>query len=127
LLVERARAAAPATVAVGNISSTLAQAVRTAVANCSVTDCAAPALVSRVHRLARQAAARRDGDALRRFDRLLRFATTSPTLGGRAIMAELQESPDRDFVQREVPDVSRRGPVHATVIAAVLFRSGGTR
>lgn len=123
-LINRARVALPATIAPASVSLALADAVRAAAAGCTIGGCGAPALVSRIHRLARQAAAKRDGDALRRLDHLLRFATTPPTLGGRAIIAELLELSDREFIRRDVPETPRRGAVQATVIAAVFFGSG---
>jgi superfamily II DNA or RNA helicase len=122
-LIDRARAAAPLTIDRASISIALAEAARAAAANCASSDCGAPALVSRIHRLARQAAAKRDGDALRQLDRLLRFATTPQTLGGRAIIADLQELSDRECVRRDVPEMPCRAAAQASVIAAVLFRS----
>lgn len=121
-LIDRARAASPATIDPASVATVLANAMHAATVNCMINDCAAPALVSRIHRLARQAAARRDGDALQRLDRLLRFATTQPTLGGRAIMIELLELPDREFIRRDVPQVAHLGVVQATVIAAAMLR-----
>lgn len=106
-----------------DLAMTLTDAVRAAAADRAFDDCVAPALVSRIHRLARQAAARRDADALRRLDRLLRFAVTPPTLGGRAVIGELLELPDREFLRRRVPEMPLRAPVHVTAIAAILIRS----
>ena len=122
-LMARAGAALPLTIDPTSASITLAGAVRAATARCTMSDCGTPALVSRIHRLARQAAAKRDGDTLRRLDRLLRFAATPPTLGGRAVIAELLEMPDREFIRKDVPDMPRREVAQATVIAAVLLRS----
>ena len=122
-LIARAGAALPMTIEPTSVSITLAGAVRAAAARCTMSDCGTPALVSRIHRLARQAAAKRDGDTLRRLDRLLRFAATPPTLGGRAVIAELLELSDREFTRTDVPDMPRREVAQATVIAAVLLRS----
>ena len=124
-LIERARTASPATI--DPVSSTIAltDALRATAAASTMDYCAAPALVSRIHRLARQAAAKRDGHVLQQLDRLLRFATTPPTLGGRTIIAKLQELSDREFVRCDVPDMVPRGAVRANVIAAVFIRSGG--
>src|ERR1019366_9307124 len=110
-LIKRARTASPATI--DPVSSTIAltDALRATAAASTMDYCAAPALVSRIHRLARQAAAKRDGHVLQQLDRLLRFATTPPTLGGRTIIAKLQELSDREFVRCDVPDMVPRGAV----------------
>jgi hypothetical protein len=121
-LVERARTASPTAIDTAEAASVLAGALHGAIAACAIDDCPVPALVTRIHRLARHAAARRDGDTLRQLDRLLRFSTTPPTLGGRAIMTELLELSDRDFIRRDVPENARPGAVQATVIAAVVLR-----
>jgi hypothetical protein len=121
-LIARARTASPAAIDTAEVASVLAGALHAAIAACAIDERAVPALVSRIHRLARHAASRRDGDTLRHLDRLLRFATTAPTLGGRAIMTELLELSDRDFIRRDVPEIARPGAVQATVIAAMVLR-----
>ncbi len=122
-LIARARTASAVAIETAAIAAVLASALHAAIADCGLDDCAAPALVNRIHRLARHAAARRDGDALRRLDRLLRFATAAPTLGGRAIMTDLLERPDRDFIRCDVPEIAPVGAVQAAIIAAVVLRS----
>ena len=122
-LIERARAASPVAIDTEEIAAVLASALHAATADCGRDECPAPALVSRIHRLARHAAARRDGDALRRLDRLLRFATAPPTLGARAIMTDLLERSDREFIRSDVPETARVGAVQATIVAAVMLRS----
>lgn len=106
-----------------NPQQVLVAAARAAVIKCQRRDVASSAMVSRIHRLARVAAARRDGDALRRLDRLLRFASASGTAGMRAIIEQLHELSDRDFLKREVPDVRAEAPIEVSAIAAILFRS----
>lgn len=107
----------------GDLASTMAFAAREAMMQCTPGDGGSRALVSRIHRLARHAAARRDGPTLAALDRLLRFANASPTLGARIVVARLAEASDRELVGADVPDVKFAGPMHATVIAAILFRS----
>jgi hypothetical protein len=101
----------------------LAAAAREALSLACRPDGASRALVSRVHLLARRAAVQRDASTLDRLDRLLRFATHSPTLGARMIIADLLQRSDRELLAAIVPDMPRRSPVQATPIAAVLFRS----
>ena len=106
------------------IAVQLAAASRAALAACVAAEPnASPALVNRIHRLARGAAASRDGAALQRLDRLLRFVAASPTAGARMIIARLADLGDREFLHAEVHELAVRGSVLATPIAALLFRS----
>lgn len=123
VLATRAAAAVACSVGPDAIEKVLASAVRAATVRCRGDACAPQALVGRIHRLARHAAARRDADTLQRLDRLLRFVAASPTLGARALLGELLDSSDRDFLRRCVPDVARPGQLSVTVVAAILFRS----
>lgn len=118
---EHACCAPAATMAPSAIAASLAAATRAAIA--AVTSRAAgapPALVRRIHRLARVAAMRHDGAALSRLDRLLRFAAAAPTLGGRLIRAQLAERDDAGFVAFDVPDVPATPSVQARIVAAVI-------
>ena len=120
-VLSRARIAEPAELDRAETAGQLAAAVRAAIAASSVVDrYPAALLVSRIHRLARIAASRRDGTAMRRLDRLLCFVTASPTLGARMIMAQLAASNDQQFVDTEVPDMPPAGAIRATVIAAAI-------
>jgi hypothetical protein len=123
-LLARAPIALPIGAVPEGAATVMAEAGRAAVLNCTSGDPVAPALVRRIHRLARQAAARRDGDALQRLDRLLCFAGAPQTMGGRAILGGLTDLSDRDFLQHEAPLTTRRGAIQATAIAAICFRSG---
>ncbi len=97
-------------------------AIRTAIAHSVSGDAAPRVLVSRILRMARRAASYRDGPALQRLDRLLRFATASPTLGARMILARLDDANDRDLLRCTVPDLPPRGAVRATITAAIVSR-----
>jgi hypothetical protein len=120
-VLKRARMARPAAIDPVEIDRQVASAARAAVAMTStIGPNPAPELVSRIHRLARGAAARRDGFAMRRLDRLLRFVTASPTLGGRLIMARLAEGDDQAFLRAEIPDMPQGGAVQATVVATMI-------
>jgi Helicase conserved C-terminal domain/SNF2-related domain len=107
----------------GDIVAVAAAALRMAIARSSAAEDGSRALVSRVHRLARQAASRRDGPTLQRLDRLLRFACASPTLGARLEIAVLTAGNDTDLVHANVPDVPAPSPVRATLVGAILYRS----
>jgi hypothetical protein len=120
-VLKRARIAQPVAIDPVELDRQAGSAARAAVALTSaIGPNPAPELVSRIHRLARGAAARRDGFAMRRLDRLLRFVTASPTLGGRLIMARLAEGNDQAFLCANIPDMPQRGTVEATVIATVI-------
>ncbi|MES1259329.1 MAG: DEAD/DEAH box helicase, partial [Gemmatimonadota bacterium] len=123
LLVDRAQRLVSIGAPAGAVTDIVTAAMRAAMAATWIG--ASPAAVmGRIHRLARRAAARRDGETLQHLDRLLRFASAPQTLGGRAIIATLLDLSDRDFVRLHVPDPGIRGPVRATAIAAVCLRSG---
>jgi len=120
-VLARAKFARPAAIDAVELDRQVGAAVRTAAELASaIGPNPALGLVSRIHRLARDAATRRDGLAMRYLDRLLRFTTSSSTLGGRMIMARLGESDDETFLRARIPDVPQPGAVHATVIAAVI-------
>ena len=104
----------------------ISTAVRVAIAASLRGNEPSRALVSRIQRLARQAAANRDGTTLQRLDRLLRFATAAPTLGARMIMATLADATDRDVLLFDIPDIAPQAATHATPIAAFLFPSSGS-
>ncbi len=123
-ILQRARTATSVTIDPDRIAVQLAAASRAALAACVAAEPnASPALVNRIHRLARGAAASRDGAALQRLDRLLRFVAASPTAGARMIIARLADLGDREFLHAEVHELAVRGSVLATPIAALLFRS----
>jgi hypothetical protein len=126
-ILTRARSARPAAIDAVETHGQVGAASRAAVAVCSaIGPNPAPDLVGRIHRLARGAAARRDGFAMRQLDRLLRFVTASHTLGGRMIMARLAEGDDEAFLGAEVSDIRRTGAVQATVIAALICTRRGS-
>jgi len=104
----------------GDLASDFARAARTAISRCAVAESGSRALVARIHRLARSAAARRDGTSLQRLDRLLRFATASPTLGMRMIVADLVEGNDRELLRAETPDLPVLGAINARIVAMIL-------
>jgi len=120
-LIDCAKAALPMALPDDAIAELATGATRAAM-TLSVAGTSAAALVSRIHRLARTAAARRDGATLRKLDRLLRFASIPQTLGGRAVLTSLLELPDREFLRASLPDPGIRAALRATVIAAVLLR-----
>lgn len=107
---------------VSDIERGIAQAVRTAIGQCTGADGGSRALVSRIHQLARRAASRRDGPALQQLDRLLRFATASPTLGARMLIATLTDATDRELLDACVPDVPSLPAIKATVIGGMVTR-----
>lgn len=83
-------------------------------------------LIARIQRLARAAAARRDANALDVLDRLLRFAATSASLGGRLRLEHLEDRSDAELLRSDLPDIPRPGAVAANVVAAILFRSAAS-
>ena len=126
-ILMRARTARPVATDAVEIDAQVGAAARAAVAMDNATGWKpAPELVSRIHRLARAAAARRDGFAMRRLDRLLRFVTASPSLGGRMIMARLAECDDQAFLGSQIPDIPQPAAVLASVIAAVICSQRGS-
>ncbi len=85
----------------------------------------APAvLVARLHRLATQAARRRDASTLAHLDRVLRFSAHSQSRGGRMLLERLAGASDAEILRVPVPDRPQRAPATARVVAAVVFRSG---
>ncbi|HEY8061750.1 MAG TPA: DEAD/DEAH box helicase [Gemmatimonadales bacterium] len=126
-VLARARSARPAAIDAVEIDRQVGAATRAAAAMVSaIGPNPALELVGRIHRLARTAATRRDGSAMRSLDRWLRFAIASPTLGGRMIMARLGESDDETFLRAPIPDVPQPGAVQATVMAAVICSRRGS-
>ena len=106
-----------------DVRSELANALRYVLGTSGPGVAAAPAMIARIQRLARTAAARRDAAALAALDKLLRFAAAPPTLGGRILLDRLHDVSDRELVRTEVIDRPRPLPVAARVVAALLFRS----
>jgi hypothetical protein len=84
------------------------------------------AITSRIHRLARTAALRRDGRGLARLDRLLRFVTAPPTLGARLLIARLADVDDEHLARFVVPEIAPPSVPTAAVAAVVLFRSASS-
>jgi len=121
-VIARSRTAAVCTETGPDIAALLAEASRAALMLHAARTAAATTLVSRIHHLARRAAARRDGTTLRRLDRLLRFATCSPTLGMRILVARLSAGDDQQLLGAIVPDVPAAEPLHAVPVAALIFR-----
>ncbi len=121
-LLRRAAAAAPLQGGSALIDDTLSRAIRAAIA--TLRDASMPPIVciERIHRLARNAASRRDAQLLQRLDRMLRFVSASPTLGARMTMSRLTDASEREFLAIPIPDVGTPVPVCATPIAAILFR-----
>ena len=122
-IVQRLGTARRAEDAAGLPSSDLAAAAGAAVAAALAGDeNASPALVTRIHRLARRAATTRDGAGMQRLDGLLRFVTASPTLGARMIIARLAAMGDLEFMRADVPEVPQLGTIQAQVIVALVCR-----
>lgn len=84
-----------------------------------------PRLVARIHRLARLAAWRRDGDAIARLEATLRWCTAAPTLGERWRIDALAAADDMVVTRYLAPATPPTGPCTARAVAVVLFRSGG--
>lgn len=83
-----------------------AAALRAAAASLAENAPVVPAdLVVRIHDLARAAARQRDGAALSRLDRLLRFVTAPTTIGAAIRLAQLEQLSDRDLSLAMVPDM----------------------
>ncbi|MGH7524680.1 MAG: helicase-related protein [Gemmatimonadales bacterium] len=119
--LEHACHASPAFISPDAVAVTLAAATRAAIAFASSCTPNAPsALVTRIHRLARTAALRRDTPTLSRLDRLLRFAASAPTLGGRMTRTRLAECDDATFLSSDVPDLPTTPTIQASVIAALI-------
>lgn len=106
-----------------DVRETLTGALRYALSNTGYGAAVTPGLIARIQRLARAAAVRRDAVALSALDRLLRFAAMPITLGGRILLDQLHDAPDRTLLGTVVTDRPRPLPVAARVVAAVLFRS----
>jgi hypothetical protein len=102
------------------VASLLAAATRAALARVGDSQAgASPTLVTRLHRLARDAARRRDGAALSRLDRALRFVSTPGTTGSGMIASQLVDTSDRELAGWNAPDTPVREPVTAHAIAVV--------
>ncbi len=82
-----------------------------------------PRLVSRIHRLARLAAWRRDGDAVTRLEQTLKWCTAAPTLGDRLRLDHLAAAPDDEVAAFVAPTVAPAGPYHVAAIGVLLYRS----
>lgn len=82
-----------------------------------------PRLVARIHRLARLAAWRRDGEVVTRLEQTLRWCTAAPTLGDRLRLDRLAAAPDAEVAAFIAPRVAPTGPHDATVIGVLLYRS----
>ncbi len=121
-ILRRMAGAAPCRNALPPIASELAAAVRSALCQVGASRFDPPAgLVTRIHRLARVAAQRRNGPELARLDRLLRFVTTSPRAGARMLLATLAPMPDAELRRWRAPDVAAPPAIHARAIAAVVL------
>ena len=115
---------APAMEASGpEVRAALADALRYVLGSSAPQPSTAPALIARIQRLARTAAARRDAASLAALDRLLRFAAAPTTLGGRILLERLHDAPDHALLRASIIDRPRPLPLAARVVAALLFRS----
>ncbi|MGH7583461.1 MAG: helicase-related protein [Gemmatimonadales bacterium] len=107
-----------------DVAETAAAAERATLAHLRY-DAAPPSdLIARIHALARGAARRRDGPALARLDRLLRFVSASPTCGMRMIVAAMRDATDAALQDWSVPIVPCN-PVFARSLVTILLRADG--
>lgn len=83
-------------------------------------------LVARLHALGQQAMRRRDPEALRQLDRILRFVAAPPTSGAHLLIARLAEATDHELFRMTVPDPVDHIPLSVRVLAALVFRSVGS-
>lgn len=116
--------------ALAAVHATLAEAVRAALASVPHrTQEVATALVLRIQRLARTAARDRDAAALRRLDRVLRFAMTPQTHGGRLLLRALVEAGPEQMSGLVPTVIVERNSVTARPVALLLFpsRTGALR
>lgn len=129
-----ARLRARATAAIWNecaggdaeVNHMLGDALRFVLGQCGEATPHAVALITRVQRLARAAAAQRDAVALAALDRLLRFASAPTSLGGQLLLDRLRDASDAEILRANVIECPRRHPIAARVVGALLFRSSAT-
>jgi hypothetical protein len=82
-----------------------------------------PRLVTRIHRLARLAAWRRDAETVRRLEHLLGWCTSAPRLGDRLCIDRIASASDAELLGHDAPTVQVLGPYEVTPIGVLHFRS----
>ncbi|HEY4319983.1 MAG TPA: DEAD/DEAH box helicase [Gemmatimonadales bacterium] len=120
-LLARARSAEPVVGDDALISATAQSATQAAIVFAGASVPGDAMLITRVHRMARSAAHARDGAALARLDRLLRFVSAPPTLGARRVLDQMRLRDDRAMARMAVPDLRMPSRPHAVPLAVLIW------
>jgi hypothetical protein len=120
-LLRRAPHAASAAVQGDVVAATVRSATQFAAAFASAAVPGDPALITRVHRMARTAAHTRDAGMLVRLDGLLRFVSAPPTLGARRLLDRMRLQDDRAMALTPVPDLRAPARPHAEALAVIVW------